>query len=164
MKVFVLLGSNTGDSLTAFRKSIETIGLECGSVIQKSSVYITEPWGFKCEAPNFYNMVIVVASCLNPSLFMERLLAIEELFGRVRSGSNEYENRALDLDILLWGDEIIDEPKLTIPHPRMTERRFTLEPLCEIAPDIRHPKNGKSISELLQECTDDSQVTRSGDL
>jgi 2-amino-4-hydroxy-6-hydroxymethyldihydropteridine diphosphokinase len=164
MKVFVLLGSNTGDSLTVFRKSIETIGLECGSVILKSSVYITEPWGFKCEAPNFYNMAIAVATCLSPDLFMERLLAIEEMFGRVRTESTEYENRILDLDILLWGDEIIDSKNLIVPHPRMTERRFALEPLCEIAQDIRHPKNGKSISELLQECTDDSQVTRSGDL
>jgi len=156
--VFFGLGSNLGERKETLQKAKIRIGEVIGTVVSASSIYETEPWGFKSEN-NFLNMVLSVKTEISPSGLLGRILMIESQMGRVR-GDTGYKSRKIDIDILLYNDEIVKEEALVIPHPKMHERRFVLVPLAEIAPEIIHPVFNKSISSLLKSCKDKSKVRK----
>lgn len=121
---------------------------DAGKVIQLSSVYESEAWGFKADK-KFLNQLILIETPLLPNELLARILRIEEKLGRKRNMTERYQSRLIDIDILYFNNAIIDLPELTIPHPRMHERRFAMAPLVEIAPQYVHPLLKKTNSELL---------------
>ena len=156
--VFVLLGSNLGDRELLVNQASKMIGERCGKIVAKSRLYESEPWGFKSEHW-FLNQVVKVETAFSPDALMEVLLEIEKELGRDRSVPHEgYVSRPMDLDILYFGNEIIDTQMVKAPHPRLHERRFTLLPLCDIAPDYVHPVMKKTNLQLLDECQDAGKV------
>jgi 2-amino-4-hydroxy-6-hydroxymethyldihydropteridine diphosphokinase len=159
MKVYIGLGSNLEDREGNLNEAIKRIGETAGELGMTSSVYETEPWGFQADE-QFLNMAVEINTSLNPVKLMEYLLKIESRMGRVRS-EEQYSSRLIDIDILLYGDVIVHDMDLVIPHPRMHERKFVLVPLNEIAPLAVHPVLKKTVRELLQVCSDtgNSQAT-----
>jgi len=157
---FLGLGTNLGDREENLRKTIDMIVESIGEVVLCSSVYQTEPWGFQSEN-EFLNAVIKVKTSLKPSGLLGRILMIEAQLGRLREGKG-YSSRIIDIDILLYGNEIISKKSLQIPHPLIQDRRFTLVPLCDIAPEMIHPVLKKTFRELLEECKDESEVKKTG--
>jgi 2-amino-4-hydroxy-6-hydroxymethyldihydropteridine diphosphokinase len=154
-EVILSLGSNMGDRAGNLRRAVALIGEGAGTVAAVSSVYETEPWGFSADTP-FYNMAAIVQTTLAPPEFLAVLLAIEEKLGRVREpGAERYTSRPIDIDILFFGDQIIDTEGLTVPHPRLHERMFVLAPLNEIAPEKVHPVLNRSIRDVFKDCNDD---------
>lgn len=128
---------------------------ELGRIAARSSLYSTTPVGF-ADQPRFVNAVAAVETALSPFQLLGALLLIEKQFGRNRAASFTNGPRTLDLDILLYGDFVVGEPALQIPHPRLRERAFVLVPLNEIAPDVRDPRTGRSAAELLRSLFPDS--------
>jgi len=153
---YLLLGSNRGNRLTMLSHAAELIGQNTGTITASSSVYETAPWGFYDET-YFLNQVICLETLLPPYDLLDSLLHIETSIGRTRQGKN-YSSRTIDIDILFYGDHIINHEHLTIPHPRQHERRFSLLPLAEIAPGFVHPVFKVTIHELLLKCSDVSEV------
>ena len=155
---FILLGSNLGERESLLNKAIMMIGESCGDVVACSKIYETEPWGFVAEN-NFLNQVVMVETELEPHALLKELLSIEAVLGRQRDENVKgYVSRPMDLDILYYGDMIINDEDLIVPHPRLHMRRFTLLPLCDIAPEFKHPVFGKTNGILLQDCEDTSEV------
>jgi 2-amino-4-hydroxy-6-hydroxymethyldihydropteridine diphosphokinase len=131
-------------TLSAASHRLESLG----PIIARSSLYSTEPVGF-ADQPRFFNAVIALETNLTPRALLENLLAIEREFGRNRSAGFRNGPRTLDLDILLFGDQIVAEPDLEIPHPRLSARAFVLVPLAEIAPHAIDPASGRTVAQLL---------------
>ena len=129
----------------------------CGSVLEHSSLYETAAWGLE-DQPDFLNQVLLVETHLQARALLAELLEIEQQLGRIRQQKNG--PRTIDLDILLYNDEVIHEPGLQIPHPRMASRRFVLAPLAEIAGELIHPVFAKSIRQMLAECPDTLPVNK----
>lgn len=154
--VFLGLGTNLGNREENLEKALSRIKETIGPVIGSSSIYETEPWRFETEE-QFFNMVVKVNTGLRPAVLMEEILNIESFLGRTRS-INRYTSRMIDIDILLYDQKVINDQQLKIPHPRMHERRFVLEPMCEIAWEEIHPVFGKSFATLLEECKDESKI------
>ena len=153
-EAFIGLGSNVGDRREHLRAALR--GLErLGRITRVSSLYETEPVGF-AEQGAFLNAVAAIETDLTPHELMQELLNIEAGRERVRVQRNG--PRTLDLDLLFYGDEVIERPGLAVPHPRLQDRRFVLAPLCQIAPDLRHPALGLSVQELLEELRDTAEV------
>ncbi len=142
--VYLSLGSNLGDRQQNLRAAIERLR-QLGAVLSVSSIYETEPVEMPAQ-PWFLNCAIAVETDKMPRQLMANVLAIEQAMGRRRLQPKG--PRTIDMDILLFGSSVVRTPKLTIPHPRMHQRRFVLEPLAEIAPDLRHPVLKKTIREL----------------
>jgi len=124
-------------------------------VLRTSSLYFSEPWG-GAEGDVFTNAVLEIRRSGTARSFFETLQAAEAARGRTRK--KPLEPRTCDLDLLLWGDEIICDPDLRVPHPRMTERKFVLVPLCELIPHSIHPERRNTLAELLRTCTDPLRV------
>jgi 2-amino-4-hydroxy-6-hydroxymethyldihydropteridine diphosphokinase len=155
-EVFLGLGSNLGDREWFLSEALRYIKAEAGEVIRYSSLWETEPWGFESEGA-FINMAVSVNTSLEPENLLVVIHSIEERLGRHRSGKG-YKSRTIDIDILFWGEEIINKHELIVPHPAIADRRFVLVPLEEIAGDFRHPVNQLKVSEMLLKCTDSSYV------
>ncbi len=147
--VYLGLGSNLGNKEENLHHAIRKIEDRVGKVVSRSAFYPTEPWGFESQN-TFVNAAIGVDTVWSPEELLKRLRDIETEMGRLsRSSGENYADRIIDLDILLYGDRVCERPGLSIPHPLMTERKFVLEPLAEIASAWRHPVTGKTIKELL---------------
>lgn len=155
--VYISLGSNLGDREQNLRTAIERIG-KLGEVKAVSSIYETEPVEYTAQ-PWFLNAAAALETELMPRQLMSSLLAIEQDMGRRRTVAKG--PRAIDLDILLFGNSVIETPQLTVPHPAMHERRFVLEPLAEIAPDVRHPVFQRSVREMKDALPAGQSVRRS---
>jgi len=126
------------------------INNRCGMLVERSKAYTTEPWGFEAEEW-FLNELLVVETEMEPDELMDALLEIEKSLGRVRLPEQQgYTSRTVDLDILYYGDQVIQTEKVTIPHPRLHLREFALLPLCEIIPDFLHPVFNVSQTQLLE--------------
>ena len=143
--VYISLGSNLGDRFGNLRAATERLG-EAGFVTAKSGFYETEPVELR-DQPWFLNCVIALETSLTPVELLKKVLAIEQEMGRVRT--RDKGPRLIDIDILLFGDKIVEERGLKIPHPAMRQRRFVLEPLAEIAPEVVHPQMRRTARELL---------------
>ena len=156
---YLLLGGNMGDRVSVIAKAVEFIHASCGNVVKKSSLFESAPWGFD-DKKQFINQVIMIETTMCAEDLLQNVLNIELLLGRVRNKTNNYSSRNIDIDILFFNDEVINEHKLKIPHPLLQERKFTLLPLNEIASDLHHPIFNKTIKELLTECKDPLGVSK----
>jgi 2-amino-4-hydroxy-6-hydroxymethyldihydropteridine diphosphokinase len=146
---YIALGSNLGDRERTLRSAIASLR-ELGSVEAISSFYETAPVGL-VEQPDFLNAVVALRTALPSQGLMAALLRIEQQHGRDRSSSVPKGPRTLDLDLLSFGDAVVETPTLTLPHPSLAKRRFVLVPLMEVAPQWRHPVTGKTAAILLSE-------------
>ncbi len=154
---FLSLGSNIGDRMAHLRFAVSEMN-HFGTVKSLSAIFETEPWGYDDPSP-YLNMTCRFDTDIEPHSLRGKLSEIEKRSGRVKSTSDEnYLARTLDIDILLFDDLKIHTQDLVVPHPRMTLRRFVLEPLAQIAPDIIHPNSGQTISKLLQTTSDISSI------
>lgn len=152
--IFLLLGSNLGNreaNLARARKEI----LSVAQITEVSSVYRTSPWG-KTDQPEFLNQVLAAKTKAGPEELLDQLLGIETQLGRTRE--EKWGSRIIDIDILFYKDMVISKERLNIPHPGIVHRRFTLVPLCEIAPDLVHPVLKTTIKDLLEACEDPMKV------
>jgi 2-amino-4-hydroxy-6-hydroxymethyldihydropteridine diphosphokinase len=154
---YLLLGTNMGDRQNNLEKARQLIGEQAGRVTRSSGIYETAAWG-KTDQPSFLNQAIAIETSLNAKQLIRKILKLEKLLGRVRK--EKYGPRIIDMDILLFNEETHQYPFLTIPHPEMQNRRFALGPLAEIAPGLKHPVFQKTISQLLEDCTDPLDVKR----
>ena len=148
--VYLLIGGNVGNRLQNLRHAVDQLS-SWGTVVQHSSIYETAAWG-KTEQPSFLNQALEYQTDLAPQALIRTILQIEEEMGRRRT--EKFGPRIIDIDILFFNSEIVQEPHLTIPHPEIQNRRFALVPMAEIAPQLIHPLMHKTIRQLLQECPD----------
>ncbi|MBR3616377.1 MAG: 2-amino-4-hydroxy-6-hydroxymethyldihydropteridine diphosphokinase [Bacteroidaceae bacterium] len=150
-RLYLSLGTNLGNKRENLTRAIELLSLALGKCIAVSQFIETAPWGFDSEN-SFLNCVAAFETALAPMQLLDMTESIERGLGRTQKSNNgHYRDRIIDIDILLYGDNIIVSDRLTIPHPLMHKRDFVLEPLADIAPDAIHPILGKSIKELLEE-------------
>ena len=146
--VYLGLGTNLGNKEQNLRMSVQKIEERIGKIVSLSAFYVTAPWGFASDN-SFLNAVVCVETPLRPLEVLKETLAIERELGRTsKSMGGVYSDRLIDIDLLLYGDTIMDEEGLILPHPLMVERRFVMEPLAEIAPDVMHPVLHKTMKEL----------------
>ncbi|MFZ6026727.1 MAG: 2-amino-4-hydroxy-6-hydroxymethyldihydropteridine diphosphokinase [Chloroflexota bacterium] len=145
--VFLAMGSNLGDRRANLRAAAAALPPEV-TVLEASPVYETEPWGY-AEQPAFFNQVLKGETQLPPFALLMHLKQIETQLGRVPT--IRYGPRCIDLDILFYGDQVVQSPELTIPHPRLAERAFVLVPLADLAPELRHPQSQKTVAAMLSE-------------
>lgn len=150
-KVYLLLGGNLGDRLAYLQQASASINTHVGRVVRQSKVYQTAAWG-KTDQPNFLNQVLEVQTELRPELVLQRVNSIEQELGRKRL--EHWGARVIDIDILFYDDLVMQTQRLSIPHPQLHLRRFTLLPLSELAPDLEHPILQQSIKLLLEQCPD----------
>jgi 2-amino-4-hydroxy-6-hydroxymethyldihydropteridine diphosphokinase len=155
--IYLLLGTNLGDRLQNLLVARNLIEITAGKIITESSIYETAAWG-ETDQPKFLNQVVEIDSDLHPHELLQELMNIESAMGRIRE--RKWGPRLIDIDILLYGEMIIQSETLTIPHPAMHQRRFTLLPLAEIAKDLVHPLLQKSIEDLLELCSDNLPVEK----
>ncbi|MGH3010941.1 MAG: 2-amino-4-hydroxy-6-hydroxymethyldihydropteridine diphosphokinase [Gaiellaceae bacterium] len=147
-RAYVGLGANLGDREATIRRALELLNAEGGiELVAVSTLRETDPVGY-ADQPPFLNGAALVDTELAPRELLERLLAVERELGRTRAESPRYGPRTIDLDLLLYGDLSVDEPGLAVPHPRLAERRFALEPLHELDPELRLP-DGRAVRDLL---------------
>lgn len=155
----LLLGGNVGDRLLHLKRTADLLSAQWGNAILKSSIYETAAWGFESE--DFYNMAIVFESDLEARECLKITQNIEKELGRkAKSKDGQYRARVMDIDILFYGEDVIDSEDLVIPHPRIEERRFVLEPLKEIMASFKHPKSKKNMKDLWEQCPDRSRLKR----
>mgnify|MGYP005988031019 CR=1 FL=1 len=155
-KIFISLGTNEGNRLQNLQKAIDVLHEEVGSILTISPVYETSSWGFESE--DFLNCCVGLTSSLSPEDLLVAFKRIEKSFGRKDKIGDSYQARVIDIDILFYENEIINKENLQVPHVGLTERRFVLQPLFDIASDYTHPKLNRTIKELLELCPDTSKV------
>jgi len=154
--IYILLGSNLGNREHNLRLAHEKIAANVGRILAQSSIYNSEAWGIT-QQPQYLNQVVEVISRNDPQQVLRKLLDIEVALGRERH--EKWGPRIIDLDILFFNDRVIQTPNLIVPHPGIPLRRFTLVPLCEIAPNFSHPLLDKNCQQLLNECIDPLKVS-----
>ncbi len=156
-RVVLITGGNVGDVGQNLAEAARLIDAEVGRVVRRSKIYRTKAWGF--EAADFRNQVLIVESRLDPMEVLEVVNDIERRLGRNREAEmNEksatgerYASRCIDIDILFYDNLVVESKRLTLPHPRMAEREFVLEPLAEVASEWVHPVNGRSVQDMYDE-------------
>lgn len=156
-QVVLITGGNVGDVERTLGEAARLIGTEVGRVVCYSQIYRTKAWGF--DAEDFRNQVLVVESELDPMQVLGVVNDIEERLGRNRTEEQKmknatgarYASRSIDIDILFYDNLVVESERLTLPHPRIAEREFVLEPLAEVASDWRHPGSGKSVQQMYDE-------------
>ena len=131
---YLILGGNIEDRMDYLCRAVELLRCEAGRIVGMSAAYETDPWGFE-DSRRFLNQVVMMETDLTPYSLLESIRRIEQVLGRRRTHDG-YQARTMDIDILLYGNHIINIPELVIPHPRMVERMFVLQPMCELAPDL----------------------------
>ncbi|MFT5891844.1 MAG: deoxyguanosine kinase [Dokdonia sp.] len=169
--IYLSLGSNQGNTYENLSKAIQLLFTQVGRISKISPVYQSPALGF--EGPDFHNCVMRIHTHLSSTKLLKKILSIETSMGRTREEGAGYQSRPIDIDILLYDDVLIDTEVLKVPHPRMCERRFVLQPLADIAGDVEHPdgvdpagvdaehgRSTKAYSELLEICPDESEVTK----
>lgn len=157
-RVFLGVGGNLGDRLANIREAVELIGKRIGNIEKVSSVYLSEPWGFK-HTKYFTNVVVELYTPLSADNVLSEAFEIEAELKRTRSGKG-YEGRTMDIDILFFNDEIISTERLTVPHPHICKRLFVLLPMAEIEPEFVHPENNMQIRQLVEICPDMGKIRR----
>lgn len=154
---YLLLGSNMGNSLEQVSTAIELLEKKIGTLLLRSNLYATAAWG-NTSQPDFLNQVIEVNTPLNATETLKEILSIEKNMGRIRTVKNA--PRIIDIDILFFNNEIINQSDLIVPHPEIQNRRFVLTPLNEMAPQMIHPVFNKTIEQLLSQCPDQLAVKK----
>ncbi|MGC9530134.1 MAG: 2-amino-4-hydroxy-6-hydroxymethyldihydropteridine diphosphokinase [Candidatus Bipolaricaulaceae bacterium] len=156
-KAYLGLGANLPPERERLRSALARLG-QCGVHVERvSSLYRTEPWG-RTDQPWFTNMVVEIRTELSPQALLDLCKQVERELGRQRG--DRWGPREVDIDILLYDQLVVTGPDLTVPHPRMHQRRFVLAPLCELAPQVRHPLSGRTAAELLADLPDERRVVR----
>ncbi|MGK6349702.1 2-amino-4-hydroxy-6-hydroxymethyldihydropteridine diphosphokinase [Parapedobacter sp. DT-150] len=148
---YLLLGTNMGNREERLQEALRYLEQEAGYITQTSSIYETAAWGNENQ-PHYLNQVVLVTTALQPFQLLEIINAIEGKMGRVRV--TKWESRPIDIDILFYGDQVIDTAELQVPHPQLPNRRFALMPLQEIAPLLVHPVLRKTIADVLRQTPD----------
>jgi len=148
------IGSNQGDRLQHIQQAIDLIHNDIATVVKVSRLYETPAWGFEGDA--FYNCAVLVHTCKESSVLLDEILSAELHLGRIRNKAIGYQSRTIDIDIISFDEEIIDTENLTVPHPRMADRKFVLLPMDDLKSDFVHPVSQKNVIELLRDCQDDS--------
>ncbi len=156
MEAYISLGSNLGERERNISKGIELLAGEFGEIKRQSNVYETEAWG-EPKQPPFLNCVVCMDTQKTPDELLKTTKAIEQSAGRIES-SDRWSPRVLDLDILVYGDKIVNQPDLIIPHPLMAKRKFVLIPLSEIAAQVKVPGHHMTVRDLLNNCIDNNRV------
>ncbi len=154
--IYIAIGSNLGDRFKNLQEAIRQIHQFVGGVKRISRVYKSPAIGF--EGEEFYNVCIEVNTYLKPNACLKQMLSIEKTMGRKRNKRKGYQSRTIDLDIILFEDELVKTKTLTIPHPEAHKRNFVLQPLHDLAPELKHPKKKKTIKELLEKCQDNNPI------
>lgn len=157
MITVLLLGANLGNREQTLRQAIGLLAEQVGDVVRQSGLYETAPWGVT-DQPAFLNQVLTIQTQLEPEAVLDRTQAIEQALGRVRL--EKWGARLIDIDMLYYEQRVLQTERLTLPHPYLHQRRFTLAPLAEVAPDFVHPVLHKTTLALLAECADTSEVVR----
>jgi len=154
--IYLSLGSNSGDRFLHLQNAIDALFETIGSIEKISPVYETPSWGF--EGDPFLNVAIIVRTSLSAKKVLKKILRIETQLGRIRNKEKGYQDRTIDIDLLFFHDQIIQEKDLAVPHPHLHKRRFVLQPLSDIAPEFLHPETKKNIPQLLAECEDNTSI------
>lgn len=154
-ELYLLLGGNLGDRPSHLADARKSIAAAVGPITQRSKLYETAAWG-NTEQPSFLNQVLKVQTEVKPEQVLQKVNSIEQELGRVRL--EHWGARVIDIDILFYDQRVLQSQRLTVPHPQLHLRRFTLLPLAEIAPRLVHPVLGKTVEELLEMCPDTLEV------
>jgi len=155
--IYLSLGSNLGDRMKNLQEAVRLLHSEGLKIVKQSAVYETAPWGFT-DQPSFLNAVVEVATTFNPHELLTLCLQTENRLGRKRE--MKWGPRIIDIDILFFGDVVLHEDQLAIPHPGIAARLFVLMPLCDIAPNEQHPETGLTFREILQRVPDDGSCQK----